>query len=286
MKTKILFMALIVGFSSCKNYKTELEQASRERDSLFSLLDVRDSSLNEFMESYNEIQINLDSIARKGNVISKSMDNESQVKSDREKINDNIAAINALVKENREKIADLTRRLQNSGSKNAKLEKMIEGLNSRIAEKDAELLSLNERLNSMNANNIQLQTTIDTLTAVTASQSQTISDQTTALHTAYYKVGKSRELQDIQIINKEGGLLGMGKTSKLNDNIDNSKFTKIDYTQTTTIAINGENIKIVTSHPVNSYALDKEGKNKVTNLRVTDPDLFWSASKYLVVVIN
>lgn len=286
MKNTIIFFGLIIGFSSCKNYKTELEQASRERDSLFSIIDSRDSSLSQFMDSYNEIQINLDSIARKGNIISKSMDNESQVKSDREKINDNISAINALVKENREKIADLTRKLRNSGSKNTKLEKMIEGLNARIADKDVELLALNERLNSMNANNIQLQTTVDTLTVVTANQSKTISDQTAALHTAYFKVGKSRELQDVQIINKEGGLLGMGKTSKLNDNIDNSKFTQIDYTQTTTIPINGENIQIVTAHPVNSYALDKEGKNKVTNLRVTDPDLFWSASKYLVVIIN
>ena len=138
----------------------------------------------------------------------------------------------------------------------------------------------------MNANIIQLQTTVDTLNQVTTTQAKTISDQTTALHTAYYKIGKSKDLQEMNIINKEGGLLGIGKSSKLNENIDNTKFTKIDYTQTTTIPVNGDNIKIVTAHPAGSYELDKTGKNTVTNIRITNPDLFWSASKYMVIVIN
>ena len=189
-----------------------------------------------------------------------------------------------MLKENREKIDDLSRRLRNSSSKNKKLEQMIESLNSRIAEKDQELVELNNRLTAVNANVVQLQTSVDTLTSINTSQSQKISEQTTALHTAYYKIGTSRDLQDAKIINKEGGLLGIGKTSRLNENVDNSKFTRIDYTQTTTIEVNGNDIKIVTAHPVNSYALDKEGKDKVTNLRVTNPDLFWSASKYLVII--
>ena len=213
------------------------------------------------------------------------MDDEGKLQStSRERINQNITAINALLKENRDKIADLSRRLKNSNNKNGKLEKMIESLNSRIAEKDQELTELNNRLLSVNANVVELQTSVDTLTAINTTQSQKISEQTTALHTAYYKIGTSKELQDAQIINKEGGLLGIGKSSRLNENIDNSKFTRIDYTQTTTIEVNGSDIKIITAHPVNSYALDKEGKDKVTNLRVTDPNLFWSASKYLVIV--
>lgn len=286
MKIQLLFVAVVISLASCKNYKEELDQASRERDSLYMIIDTRDSSINDFLESYNQIQVNLDSIANKGNTISRNMSSEGQVKSSRERINENIEAINALVDENRKKIAELNRKLKASGNKNSKLEKMIETLNSQIAEKDKELVDLNDRLNAMNANITQLQTTVDTLNIVTASQSKTISDQTAAMHTAYYIVGKSRDLQDMKIINKEGGLLGMGKTSRLSDNIDNSKFTKIDYTQTTTIPVNGNNMKIITTHSVNSYALDKEGKNKTTNLRVTEPDLFWSASKYLVIVID
>jgi predicted nucleic acid-binding Zn-ribbon protein len=286
MKLKLILFGMAIGLASCKNYKTEMEQANHERDSLYEAISMRDSSINDFLESYNEIQVNLDSIANKGETISSNMNSESQVKSSREKINEDIASINAMVKENRQKITELNRKLKNSGNKNAKLEKMIEALNSRIADKDKELADLNDRLTAMNANITQLQTSVDTLTATTAKQAQTISDQTTVIHTAYYKVGKSRQLQDMKIINKQGGLLGIGKSSKLNENIDNSKFTKIDYTQVTTIPVNGDNAKIITAHPASSYAMDKEGKNKVTNIRITNPELFWSASKYLVVMIN
>jgi hypothetical protein len=82
-------------------------------------------------------------------------------------------------------------------------------------------------------------------------------------------------------------LLGIGKTEQLSANFDNSKFTKIDYTQTTTIAVNSA-MKIVTTHPTDSYTLEKDAtdKNKVTNIVITNPEKFWSASKYLVVIKN
>jgi peptidoglycan hydrolase CwlO-like protein len=282
---KLIIAAIALSFAGCENYKGQLEQSNRERDSLYAIIDQRDSSINDFLESYNEIQMNLDSIAQSGATISRSMDKEGQIKgSARDRINENIAAINTMMKENREKIAELNRKLKNSSSKNTKLQRMIESLNTRIAEKDRELTDLNDRLNASNADVTRLQTSVDTLMVQTAAQSQKISEQTIALHTAYYRIGKARELQDLKIIDKEGGLLGMGKSSKLNENVDNSKFTRIDYVETTTIPVNGKDIKIITAHPVNSYALDKQGKDMVTNLRVTNPELFWSASKYLVIV--
>ena len=45
-------------------------------------------------------------------------------------------------------------------------------------------------------------------------------------------------------------------------------------------------MKIITSHPSESYTLEKDAakKDKVKNIVITNPDKFWSASKYLVVV--
>jgi hypothetical protein len=131
----------------------------------------------------------------------------------------------------------------------------------------------------------QLSTSVDTLTVQNGAQAQKIAEETTALHTAYYVVGKSNDLKNAKIIDRKGGLLGIGRTSKLNGNYDNSKFTRIDYTQTGTIAVNSE-MKIITSHPSDSYTLDKDAKDKdlVKNIVITNPERFWSASKYLVVV--
>ena len=285
MKKLILISALgMLMLNSCTNYKAQLEQSNRERDSLMAIVNERDSSINDFLEAFNEIQNNLDSVTARGNIISRNMANQAELKSTaRERINENISAINELMKVNREKINDLSRKLAASGGQNKKLRKMIESLNTQMAEKDQELKSLNEQLAGLNADLAQLQTGYDTLSMANVAQSQTISEQTEMLHTAYYVVGKAKDLEEMGLIDKKGGLLGIGKTAKMTDNFDNSKFTKVDYTQLSSIPINSK-AKVVTTHPDDAYSLDKDSKGKATNLRITKPEKFWSASKYLVVM--
>ena len=62
-------------------------------------------------------------------------------------------------------------------------------------------------------------------------------------------------------------------------------FKTVDITQTNTIPINSKEAKLVTSHPSDSYKLQVEN-DKVTNIVITDPDKFWKASKYLVILTN
>ena len=47
--------------------------------------------------------------------------------------------------------------------------------------------------------------------------------------------------------------------------------------------IDSKGAKLVTSHPADSYTLNKE-KDKVVSIQITNAEKFWSASKYLVVV--
>jgi len=42
---------------------------------------------------------------------------------------------------------------------------------------------------------------------------------------------------------------------------------------------------MLTSHPSSSYTLQRDA-NKQYVLRITDPQQFWSASKYLVVQVD
>ena len=41
----------------------------------------------------------------------------------------------------------------------------------------------------------------------------------------------------------------------------------------------------MTSHPAGSYTLQRDA-NKQFVLRISDPDTFWSTSKYLVVLVK
>lgn len=286
---KYLFIATIaLILSACTQAKLDkaaLDKSVLENDSLKALVSDQDASLNDFMTSFNDVERNLDSVTARQHLITLNTTQEGDLKpNQRSRINSGIAAINVLMEENRKKLAELKRKLKNSSYKNAELVKAIATINNQLIQKDLELTALNEKLYNLNAQVNDLQTALSIITEESSVKSKTIAEETMALHTAYYVVGEAKELKEAKLIDRRGGLLGIGKTSKLSANIDNSKFTRIDYTQTTSIDINS-NMKIITAHPSDSYLLDADSKNKKTikSLTITNPEKFWSASKYLVI---
>ena len=69
------------------------------------------------------------------------------------------------------------------------------------------------------------------------------------------------------------------------DNTDFASLTKIDTRNTQEIPLTGKRIKIVTTHPDTSYSLEGDPK-RPTSIRITNPDLFWKASKCLVIMVD
>ena len=264
-----------------------LTRTNHEKDSLLAILTERDSTVQDFMSSFVEVERSLDSVAAKQHIISMNAEKRSELGiNQKTRIKNEIAAINNLMDSNRKRINSLNKKLKNSANKNEQLEKTVAMLTEQLDKKEIELADLNEKLNSANIQVGKLTTSVDELSAENDKKEQHITEQTSALHIAYYVIGKSKDLQGSKIIDRKGGLLGIGKTSKLSSNLDNNKFTKIDYTSMSKIEVNGDDIKIITSHPTDSYTLEKDGANKdmVKNIVITNPEKFWSASKYLVIV--
>lgn len=284
MKNYILIAATtLVIFTSCKNDAKQDEAVVHERDSLLSVISDRESSVNEFISSFNEVESNLNSVSTKQQLILANTYKPGEFKaSQKERINAEIKAINELMVENSKKLKQLNSKLNKSDKKNEQLQKTIEVLNNQLNQKYFELTALNERLNDLNFQVTVLQTRIDTLLDENMAQNQSINDKTNELHTAYYIVGSSKDLQKSNLIDKEGGLLGIGRTTKVSNNLDNNLFTKIDYVETTSIPVNSKSMKIITSHPTDSYSLDKTGK-MINSIMISDPAKFWSESKYLVI---
>lgn len=282
MKPYIITAAALIFFASaCKNSGNN-ENASYQRDSLLTVIQERDSSMNELIVSFNEVERNLDSVGMKQKIILLNTGN-GDLKGDRKAlINAEIKAINSLMEANTQKLKDLNRKYALNNKKNKQLEKTIVLLNDQLTLKYVELNELSAKLNQLNIEIAQLQVTTDTLILRNSMQAQSISDRTSELHTAYYIVETSSKLELWSLIDKQGGFLGIGQTAKLSNNLDINMFTKIDYTQVTVIPVNSRGIKIVTTHPTGSFSLEKTGKT-VNNIVISDPEKFWSASKYLVI---
>ena len=71
----------------------------------------------------------------------------------------------------------------------------------------------------------------------------------------------------------------------LQANFNKSYFTKIDIRVDKEIKLYSKSAKILTSHPASSYTLQQDA-NKQYILRITNPQIFWSTSKYLVVMVK
>ena len=287
MKRFLIYLpVLAIAMAGCDDNHEEVDRLNRYNDSLVSVTAMRDSVINDFMASFNEIEQNLDSIASKQDKIEGTMEQGQLQGNARDRIREDIQAINQMMADNRTKVEELTKKLRRSNNKLAQFERTVTRLNNQIAAQDTQMFALNERINGLNTEVATLRGNIDTLNIVNATQADTIRNQVERLHTAYYVVGTPDELKDRQIITERGGVLGIGRTPKVESQLKDKEFVKIDYTETLTIPVQSkdDDVKIATEHPATSYVIEKDAQGKVMNLRINNPDEFWSISKYLVVM--
>jgi predicted nucleic acid-binding Zn-ribbon protein len=283
---KLFLIPAIALLAACHNYQADVDKLQKEKSDMVDAAKYKDSTIVSFINEVNEIESNLATIETKQNSI-ESAGNAAELKgSQSERINDNIKSINDLMKQNKDRIAGLTKKLKSSNLKINEFEKTVAGLNQQMADKDKQLADLNEKISNLNTTVDKLNTDVGTLTTTNTQNEKTISDQTTALHTAYYTTGTAKELVTKKVLTKEGGFLGLGKSSRMMNNFDNTAFNTIDITKTSTIPIEAKDAKIVTNHPTDSYTIQHAGKDHISSLVITDPDRFWKTSKYLVVVVD
>lgn len=82
---------------------------------------------------------------------------------------------------------------------------------------------------------------------------------------------------------KEQGILADGKV--LRGNFNKNYFTKIDIRVDKEIKFYSKTAKLLTMHPSSSYTLTQDDKKQYV-LKITNPQIFWSTSKYLVVLVK
>jgi predicted nuclease with TOPRIM domain len=288
MKKLLMIITVAALAAGCHNYKADVETLTKEKEALLSDSENKNATITEFVTAMNEIETNLNAVTEKQAAINMSSTSPELAKSQKERINEEITAINELMKNNRDKMADLQKKLKKSGGKVTELEKAITLLNEQITLKNNELASLNEKLTELNTQVASLNTTVSTLTAQNEEKAKVIDDQTKKIHTAYYTKGTFKELETKHVLVKEGGFLGIGREQKVTNDFNPDAFATVDITQTKVIPIESKNVKLVTTHPNSSYTLEKKEKDPsyVTNLVISDPEQFWKASKYLVVMVQ
>ena len=280
---KLLMMACLAALvlNGCKDGKTTAGIGAAQNDSLNSIIAQKDSELNDLMGTINEIEDGLNQINEAENRVTLLKNGEGASK--KQKLTEDVQFIATRMKQNKELIAKLQKQMANSSIKSEQLQKTIANLTKQLEEKEKQLQALREELDKKDIHIMELDesvnnlnTNVSNLKTESQKKTETINAQDKQLNTAWYVFGTKKELKGQRILEN-------GKV--MNGNFNKNYFTKIDIRNTTEIKLYSKSAKLMTAHPSSSYTLVRDA-NKQYTLRITNPHIFWSTSKYLVVLVK
>ncbi len=271
-----------VGFMSCDGEsKSSLKM---QVDSLTAKLEEQAEDLSYYQDCLDIVSDGLDSIAAADSSLMMVTGNKEGTIS-KESIRENLAAYADMLARQHERIQNLENELSGNKRELSKMKQLLAYLNKQIAEKDATIKSLNEQLDQKNFDINKLKEEVGRLNVTNADLTNTVKQQDEAitvaqemLNEAYYIVGTNKELKKQGVLSKKF----LGK-AQMNSDVDVSAFKKIDIRQVTQIQVDSKNVKILSSHPSNSYSIRVDKANKSSVITILDEVAFWSLTRYLVI---
>jgi len=301
MRYAWLIVLAVVATTGCN--QAELKKALAEAKAAEA---QKDSLLTEVLETTQFVSDINSELAKAKSMTVKTASTDPGVpgaKRDREErvaALDRVKSVIAKLNESEAKLAETETRAKQSRQRNARLlaqietyKKTIEDLKTTaeqqkteyetaLAEKDTQIATLAGRVDTLTTENSQLASDKTAL-------SDTVANLTSYKNTVYYAVGTKDELMKKGVVTKEGSkfLIFGGTRLEPARNLSPEAFTAIDKTQQTSIPLprTDKKYKIISrqspSHLTSTVAKD----GKVTgSVEIAQPEEFWSASKYLILV--
>lgn len=260
-------------------------------DSLQGVIEQKDTEINALFEVLNDIENNLTEIStRYGKISSLRMQNPERNANVKGEITDQLAIIESMMSQNKEKINALNGKISSLSAENTKLQEFIESLNTRMAEQENQINSLMAELTISKETIQKLSSDVDWLNkankdkdALIAQQDEEMAYMADQSHKAYYVVGNYSELKEKGIVDKEGGLIFKQQHATRNVNVQN--FTLIDKNKVTTIDINLRKVRMISSHPKDSYEIiyDENDSKLARQLVIKDIANFWKNTDFLII---
>lgn len=266
--------------------KQELQVANTVRAD--SITQLRNELLEQVMEGtrfVNEINKEI-AKARSLATSSKQLESKAELTDINEERKQTVARIQQLVTrldQVQSRLGNARRLLAEKDStlsrKLSEYEVMVAEINQNAEKQRAEFQAV---VDSQAVQIAALSGKVDTLTG-------TVGSLVTEKNTAYYVIGTRKELIAKGVLVQEGprrfGLVGSRGIAPARE-LDPSAFTKIDRLSDSTIVLPAGEYKIV-SRQSTTYAtpaVAKSGGKIAGSLKIEQPERFWSASRYLIIV--
>lgn len=281
----LLLLALgVLGYSLYnREHNNQIALMENQKNSFMEQLTARDSMINDWLSTFDQIEKNLSLIKEKEKILTVKSSNTEVSKNRKDQIMEDIKYINTLIDENKKKIANLSAQLKKSGTTIKGMQERIDTLEATMKQYENDIAELRTTIGTKDLEIGQLNTTMVALNDTLTRKNEKINVQISKLHQGFLASGTFKDLKAKGLLTKEGGFLGLGRRENMVGDFPDSLFTEVDVTQTRSIPVNSKSAKLITEHPTNSYELIREGDNKIASIEIKDPQEFWKISKYAVV---
>ena len=276
--------AVVLMLTCCNNNQNQIAELEFELQNLREERSLADSLQDEFYAFLGEIESNLSEIRSKERMLAQAARGE-RPQSVQQKILQDLADISQLMDNNRRRLAEienLRRQMREANVNTEQMQELIIALTARIEQQEQQIKELQDQLRIANERITELREENRIITDDNEQKRARIEEQTIELNTAYYTMGTNQELRTNGVITQRGGFIGIGRTSIVNEEAQAKNFTKVDIREFISLETNSERIEIITPHPTESFRLNNSNPRNIV-IEITNPEVFWKSSKFLVV---
>lgn len=259
--------------------KTDTSALEQTIDSLRQANQQQQNSLQEMTTFVTTMSDGMNAIAQQENMIFNNGGNEG-TSLDKEQLKSHLETLANTLTEQRSKIKALTDSLKARGADLSKMQGLIDNLTRQLEEKDKVIAQLRQDVEQKNFSIADLQKKLNVAMAGSAKYEQRAAKAEKELATitsAYVLMGTKEALLD-------GGYIDKRKHVQT-ETMPKGDFTKVNIYQFTELDIPTRSPKLLTDHPRKSYSIEKIDKEN-RKLIITNPQLFWSSSRYLIIQVK
>ena len=265
--------------AACGGGAADTSKLEQTIDSLRQVNQQQQASLDEMTNFVSTLSDGMNAIAYQENMIFNNGGKEGN-SLDREQIKSHLEALAGTLAEQRRKINSLTDSLKARGADMTKMQGLIDNLTRQLDEKDKVIAQLRKDIEQKNFSISDLQKKLNVAMAGSAQfeqRAQKAERELATITTAYVLMGTKDALLD-------GGYIDKRKRVQT-ETMPKGDFTKVNIYKFTELDIPSRSVNLLTDHPRKSYSIEKVDKEN-RKLVITNPQLFWSSSKYLIIQVK
>lgn len=195
-----------------------------------------------------------------------------------------ISDLNESISRSKEMIKRLEEALAARDVQVASMERIVSNLKKTVANREQMIQTLTARVEVLEVQVTTLRADVETGRQQIAEQEQVIENKRREISTIYYLAETKKKLKELGVVRDSGGLIGIGKSTRLSGQFPERFFTRIDTDAQQTLQVAGKKPVVLSAQNTASYQIVPI-RPDLAELRITNPEEFRKV-RYLVVKVD